>query len=96
MWWSHGSGERWRGGAAPCECSHGRRRWEGGLAWVQLSWLNLSTCCSDRRKGVNIFMRNAFYARLFAPKHPSTQHAAEISMAELHAAVLDRAAVRSS
>ena len=30
------------GGAAvqhACECSHGRRRWAGGLAWVQLTWL---------------------------------------------------------
>ena len=22
-----------------CECSHGRRRWARGLAWVQLTWL---------------------------------------------------------
>ena len=51
-----------------------------------------------------IFERHKqFYARLLTPKHPSTQtlhaqapqHAAEIAMAELHAAILNRAAVRS-
>ena len=43
--------------------------------------LRPSTCAPDRRRG--------------GKERCEAQHAAEISMAELHAAVLDRAAVRS-
>ena len=105
----------------PSECSHGRRRWEEGQHGsnsfgLDVGWLysridscnttaTSQTCCSNRRKGVNIFMRNPFYPTLRGHQRPAPpicqtlhaqapQHAAEVSMAELHAAILDRAAVR--
>ena len=54
------------GGAAvqrACECSHGRRRWAGGLAWVQLTWFGCGLA-DEMRVFVRLAARNRISNKL--------------------------------